>query len=156
MNVNISFVGQMITFAILIWVTMKFVWPPLIGAVDKRNKEIADGLAAAEQGRQSLEDAKARNDELLHDARTKASAQMKEGKQRRDEIIAAAAGEAQTEKEKIITEGKTQIEAERVKMANELREQYATLVVAGAEKILRREIDAKANSEIIDKLIKSF
>ncbi|MCY4324990.1 MAG: F0F1 ATP synthase subunit B [Betaproteobacteria bacterium] len=152
MNVNISFVGQMITFAILIWVTMKFVWPPLIAAIDRRNKEIADGLAAAEQGRQSLEEAKGRQQEMIADARSKASETMREGKQRHDDIVAAAADEAQAEKQRIIAEGHRQIEAERAKMVLELRENYAALVVDGARRILKREFDAKTHSDMIDKL----
>ena len=152
MNVNISFVGQMVTFAILIWVTMKFVWPPLIAAIDRRNKEIADGLAAAEQGRQSLDEAKSQQQDLIAEARTQASETMRAGKQRRDEIVAAAADEARAEKEKIIAEGRSQIEAERSKMVLELRENYAVLVVDGARSILKREFDAKTHSSMIDKL----
>ena len=152
MNVNISFVGQMITFAILIWVTMKFVWPPLIAAIDKRNREIADGLAAAEQGRQSLEEAKERQQEMIGDARQQASETMRDGKKRRDEIVAAAADEARAEKERIIAEGRGQIEAERAKMVLELRQNYAGLVVDGARRILKREFDARTHSEMIDKL----
>ena len=152
MNVNISFVGQMVTFAILIWVTMKFVWPPLIAAIDRRNKEIADGLAAAEQGRQSLADAQGRQQEMMTDARQQASETMREGKQRRDEIVAAAADEARSEKERIIAEGRSQIEAERARMVLELRQNYAVLVVDGARRILKREFDERTHSEMIDKL----
>lgn len=142
----------MITFAILIWVTMKFVWPPLIAAIDKRNREIADGLAAAEQGRQSLEEAKERQQEMIGDARQQASETMRDGKKRRDEIVAAAADEARAEKERIIAEGRGQIEAERAKMVLELRQNYAGLVVDGARRILKREFDARTHSEMIDKL----
>ncbi len=156
MNVNISFVGQMITFAILVWVTMKFVWPPLLGAIEKRNKEIADGLAAGEQGRQQLEDTKARTKELMGDARHKAAEVMREGQQRRDEIVAAAAGEGEAAKEKIIAEGHAQIEAERSRMVLELQQSYADLVVAGAEKILKREFDAKAHRDIVNNLAKTI
>ena len=156
MNINISIIGQMITFGILIWVTMKYVWPPLVGAIDKRNKEISEGLDAAAQGKQSLAEAKERQQELIKAGQTKMSEHIATGKSQRDAIIANAAGEGVTERERIVAEGRRQLEQERQAMVSELRASYADLVVAGATRILRREVDAKAHQDIVDELIKEF
>ena len=156
MNINISLIGQAITFGILIWVTMKYVWPPLSGAIDKRNKEIAEGLDAAEQGRQSLAEAKDRRNELIEQGRAKQSEHIAEGSRRRDEIVHAATDEANKEKERIIAEGQRQVEQERLAMVRDLQQNYADLVVAGAGRILKREIDAKAHQDIVDDLIKEI
>ena len=156
MNINISIIGQAITFGILIWVTMKYVWPPLSGAIDSRNKEIAEGLDAAEQGRQRLKEAKERRDELIEQGRAKQGEHISEGKRQRDAIVSAAAGEGTSEKERIIAEGNRQVEQERQTMVRELRESYADLVVAGAGRILKREIDSKSHQDIVDDLIKEI
>lgn len=153
MNINISLIGQMITFGILIWVTVKYVWPPLIGAVDKRNKEISSGLAAAEQGKQALADAKDRQEEILNAGRERSSRYIAEGKQTRDEIVRKAAEEAIEERDRIVAEGIKSIEQDRQAMVRELRESYAELVVAGAGRILRREVDAQAHKDIVDDMV---
>lgn len=146
----------MITFGILIWVTMKFVWPPLMAAIERRNAEIASGLDAAAQGKQALAEAKERQEELITSGRTKQSEAIAEGKRQRDEIVAAAATEAQAEREKILADGHKTIEQERLAMVRELQASYADLVVAGAEKILRREVDAKAHQDIVDDMVKNI
>jgi F-type H+-transporting ATPase subunit b len=156
MNINISLIGQMITFGILIWVTMKYVWPPLIGAIDRRNKEIAEGLDAAAQGKQALDDATARKDELINQGRAKQSEHIADGKRQHDEIVASAASDAEAERERIIAEGRKTVEQERLAMTRELQASYADLVVAGASKILRREVDAKAHQDIVDEMIKDI
>ena len=156
MNVNISLVGQMITFGILIWVTMKFVWPPLLSAIEKRNKEISDGLTAAAEGKQALEDAHEKRVEIIKDARAKQLEHVTEGKNQRDEIIKHAATEAEAERERIIAEGRKSVEQERLVMVRELQENYSDLVVAGVEKIVRRTIDAEAHKDIVDDMIKEL
>lgn len=156
MNVNISLIGQVITFGILIFVTMKYVWPPLVAAIDKRNKEIAEGLDAAEQGRQRLKEAKQRQDELIEQGRAKQMEHVAEGRKQRDATIAAARGEGDSERERIIEEGRRQVEQERQAMVRELQESYADLVVAGASRILKREIDAKDHKDIVDDMIKTI
>lgn len=156
MNVNISLIGQMVTFGILIWVTMKYVWPPLMGAIEKRNQEIAAGLDAAAQGKQALAEAHERQEELISSGRTEQSEHIAAGKRQRDELVALAAGEADTERERIIADGHKTIEQERVAMVRELRSSYSELVVAGAAKIMRREIDAKAHQDIVDDMIKNI
>ena len=156
MNINISIIGQAITFAILIFVTMKYVWPPLSGAIDRRNKEIAEGLDAAEQGRQHLQEAKERRDELIAQGREKQREHIDEGKKQRDAIVAAATGEATAERDRIIADGKRQVEQERQAMVRELQAGYADLVVAGARQIVGREFDAKAHKDVVDKLVKEI
>lgn len=156
MNINISLVGQMITFGILIWVTMKYVWPPLIGAIDKRNKELAEGLDAAAQSKQALAEATSRKDEMINEGRVAQGEHIAQGKRQRDDIVSRAAGEAEVERERIITDGRKTVEQERVAMARELQANYSDLVVAGATKILRREIDIKAHQDIVDEMVKGI
>ena len=153
MNINLSIVGQMLTFAILVWVTMKYVWPPLINAIDQRNKEIADGLAAGEEGSRRLAEAEQRTQEMLVEAEVQASARVRAGTVRRDEIVAGATDLAKAEQAKIVAEGQRQISAERAAMVRELQEQYADLVITGAGRILRREVDGKTHADIVDGLI---
>jgi F-type H+-transporting ATPase subunit b len=155
-NPNISLVGQIITFAILAWVMMKYVWPPIVRALEERHKNIADGLAAAERGRQELKEASARREELLSDARAKAGEIIHDGERRRNDAILAAKSEAEAEKERIISAGRQQAELERAQMAREMQDKVAVLVVKGAEQILRREIDAKAHAGLLDELKKEL
>lgn len=151
-----TLLGEIITFAILVAVVMKFVWPPLMNAVETRQKEIADGLAAAEQGKQDLESAKTRKDELLADARAKAGQLLAEGEKRKSEIVDSARGEAESEKARILEQGQRTLEQERAKMVRELQERVGELAVAGASRILAREVDAKAHDEILDGLKKKL
>ena len=147
-----TLLGEIITFAILVWVVMKFVWPPLMKAVEARQKEIADGLAAGEQGRQDLAAAETRKNELLADARAKASQLMAEGEKRKNEIVDAAAAAAQAESEKILAHGRRDLEVERAAMSRELQQKVGELALAGAAQILAREVDAKAHDDIVESL----
>ena len=156
MNLNLTLFGEIITFAILVWVTMKYVWPPIIRAVEERNKTIADGLAAAERGKQELSEAKTRREELMHDARARASEAMRDGERRRSEIVDAARTEAESEKERILRQGREQVEHERAAMSREMQGKLSSLVVAGAEKILRREVDEKTHTDILAEMRKGL
>lgn len=156
MNINISLIGQMLTFAFLIWVTTKYVWPPLMNAVDQRNKEIADGLAAAEQGRRDLAEADERAKKTLAVAASEADARIREGKSRKDDIVAAAAAAAQAEADKIVAAGRMQIETERTVMVRELQKHYADLIVAGSARILRRSVDASAHRDIVEGMLRDL
>lgn len=156
MNINISIIGQAITFGILIWFTMKFVWPPLLAAIDKRNKEIAEGLDAAAAGQKKLDEAQQDYDQLLAEGRDKQNQQVAAGKEKYDAQLAQATADAQAEKDKIIASGRKQVEQERQAMVRELQEKYAGLVVAGARKIIRREIDAQAHEDIVADLVKKL
>jgi F-type H+-transporting ATPase subunit b len=149
MNINLTLLAQAVSFALLIWFTVKFVWPPLLNAVETRQKQIADGLAAGERGRHELELASKRASEELHVAKEKASAIIAQAEKRAAEIIEEAKGTAKVEGDRILTGAKAEIEQEVNRAKEGLRQQVSQLAVAGAEKILRREIDAKAHSDML-------
>lgn len=144
-----TLLGQIITFAILVWVVMKFVWPPLMKAIDERQKDIADGLAAGERGRQELQSAEEEKSTLLSGARAKISDLLAGGEKRRNEIIEAAKKDAETERARIVEDGRREVEAERLAMQRHFEEKIGGLVVAGAAQILQREVDKKAHQDII-------
>jgi F-type H+-transporting ATPase subunit b len=150
MNINLTLLAQAVSFAILIWFTVKFVWPPLLNAVETRQKQIADGLAAGERGRHELELASKRASQDLHAAKEKASAIIAQAEKRAAEIIEEAKGNAKAEGDRILTGAKAEIDQEVNRAKEGLRQQVAQLAVAGAEKILRREIDAKAHSDMLN------
>lgn len=147
-----TLLGEIATFGILIWVMMKYVWPPLMNAIETRQKEIADGLAAAEEGKQALSSASARKDELLAEARAKASVYIAEGEKRRSEIVEAARGEAESENARILEQGRQKLESERAAMCRELEAKVGELVIAGASKVLAREVDIGVHVDIVDSL----
>lgn len=149
MNINLTLLAQAVSFAILIWFTVKFVWPPLLNAVETRQKQIADGLAAGERGRHELELASKRASQDLHTAKEKASAIIAQAEKRAAEIIEEAKNNAKVEGERILTGAKAEIDQEVNRAKEGLRQQVSQLAVAGAEKILRREIDAKAHSDML-------
>ncbi|MBU6505472.1 MAG: F0F1 ATP synthase subunit B [Betaproteobacteria bacterium] len=149
MNINATIIGQAITFAILIWFTMKFVWPPLVAALEERARKIADGLAAAERGKQDLVLAERRSEEALNEAKAKAAEIIALSEKRRSEIIEEARLEAKAEADRVIAQSKSEVEQEVMRAKESLRDRVADLAVAGAEKILRREINAQAHSELL-------
>ncbi|MFD0914438.1 F0F1 ATP synthase subunit B [Methylophilus luteus] len=152
MNINFTLIAQAIAFAVLIWFTVKFVWPPLLKAIETRQKEIADGLAAAQEGRSALEVAAKKSDATLNEAKQKASEIIGQAEKRAAQIIDEAKGNAKAEGDRIIAGAKAEIDQEVNRAKEGLRAQVSTLAVAGAEKILRKEIDAKAHSEMLSKL----
>ncbi|MEK9940669.1 MAG: F0F1 ATP synthase subunit B, partial [Methylotenera sp.] len=144
--------AQAIAFAVLIWFTVKFVWPPLLKAIETRQKEIADGLAAAADGRNALEAAAKKSEVTLTEAKQKASEIIAQAEKRGTQIIEEAKANAKAEGERIIAGAKAEIDQEVNRAKEGLRAQVSTLAIAGAEKILRKEIDAKAHSELLSKL----
>ena len=152
MNINFTLIAQAIAFAVLIWFTVKFVWPPLLKAIEARQKEIADGLAAAADGRNALEVAAKKSEVTLAEAKQKASEIIAQAEKRGTQIIEEAKGNAKVEGDRIIAGAKAEIEQEVNRAKEGLRAQVSTLAIAGAEKILRKEIDAKAHSELLAKL----
>lgn len=153
MNINATMLGQAITFAILIWFTMKFVWPPLLKAMEDRAKTIADGLAAAERGKHDLELAEKRASEILHGAKEKAAEIIAAGEKRATEIIEEAKVNARAEGDRILAGAKAEIDQEVFRAKEQLRTQVSAVALAGAGKILGREIDAKAHNDLLDKLV---
>lgn len=156
MNINATLLVQMVTFMLFIWFTMKFVWPPLIKALDDRQNKVAEGLAAAERGHRELELAHIRGKEELQKAKLESAELIEQANRRAVQLIEDAKQQAVVEGQRLANLAQEQI-AQEVNQAKEtLRKQFAALTVAGAEKILQREIDASANSAIIDKLIKEL
>lgn len=149
MNLNATLVAQLVVFFILAWFTMKFVWPPIVKALDERAKKIADGLAAAERGKHDLELATKRSAESLREGKEKAADVISQAEKRGLQLIEEAKLAAKAEAERIIAGAKAETEQEAARAREALRDQVAQLAVAGAEKILRREIDAKAHADIL-------
>tara|TARA_R110000751_G_scaffold307898_1_gene434183 strand:+ start:78458 stop:78865 length:408 start_codon:yes stop_codon:yes gene_type:complete len=132
---------------------MKYVWPPIIGAIEERQQKIADGLAASERGEKDLELAQAKATDQLKEAKAQAADIIEQAKKRGSAIVDEETQRGHSEREKIIAQGYSEVEAERNRTKEELRQQVAVLAIAGAEKILEREIDAAAQSDIVAKLV---
>jgi F-type H+-transporting ATPase subunit b len=146
---NATLLGQAITFAILVWFTMKFVWPPLTNMMDERARRIADGLAAAERGKQDLEAAEKRVADEVRKAKQQSTEIMLAAEKRANQIVEEAKDAARVEGAKLVSDAKVEIEQEVLRAKEVLREQVAVLAVAGAEKILRREIDQAKNADLL-------
>ena len=153
MNINLTLFSQALTFAILIWFTVKFVWPPLLAAIDSRQKTIADGLADAERARHDLEMAAKRSADILREAKEKAGEIVAGGEKRYSEIVEQAKEQAKVEGDRIIAGAKAEIDQEVFRAREQLRTQVSAIALAGAGKILGREIDAKAHNDLLDKLV---
>ncbi|MCT8590166.1 F0F1 ATP synthase subunit B [Glaesserella parasuis] len=153
MNLNATLIGQLIAFALFVWFCMKFVWPPLIKAIETRQANIADALASAENAKQEQADTKVLVEQELAKAREEAQHIIDLATKRRNEILESVQTEAEEEKAKIIEQGYAEVENERRRVQDELRQKVAALAVAGAEKIVGRSVDAAANNDIIDKLV---
>ena len=152
MNINMTFFGQMITFALLVWFTMKFIWPPLNKAIEERQHKIAEGLAAAEQSQKNLAQAQQSVDAELRAARTKANEIIEQAHQRANQIIDQAKNDAIAEANRQKSAAEAEIAAASNRAREELRKQVSTLAVTGAEKLLKREIDANAHKALLDEL----
>jgi len=156
MNINLTLIGQLITFAVFVWFTMKYVWSPIMGALDERRKVIADGLAAGERGQHEHELAKVRVTEVLQDAKAQAADIVSQAQKRALEIVDEAKINARAEGDRLIGTAQSEIEQETNRAREQLREKVAELAIAGAEKILRKEIDAEAHKDIVDHLAKEI
>jgi F-type H+-transporting ATPase subunit b len=156
MNITFTLVAQAVVFAAFIWFTKVFVWPPLLRAIEQRQKTIADGLAAAEQGKKSLEHSSKQAGEEVAAARGRAADIVAQAEKRATQVIeeAKVAAKAEGDREKAAAKADIQQEAQRAR--EQLREQVAALAVAGAEKILRREVDAKAHADLLDGIKKQL
>ncbi|MEQ1600840.1 MAG: F0F1 ATP synthase subunit B [Methylophilaceae bacterium] len=149
MNINATLLAQAIMFGLFVWFTMRFVWPPITSALLVRQKQIADGLAAADRGKHELELAAKKATQELRTAKEKASEIIALADKRASEIIEEAKANAKNEGDRIVAGAKAEIDQEVNRAKEGLRQQVATLAIAGAEKILRREIDAKAHADML-------
>ncbi len=150
MNMNAMLLAQAAVFALFIWFTAKFVWPHLMRAIEARQKTIADGLAAADQGRRSLEQSTRQAEESVNQARGRAAEIIAQAEKRAAQLVDEARNAAKEEGNREKTAAKAEIAQEVSRAREQLRDQVASLAVAGAEKILRREVDAKAHADLLD------
>ncbi len=149
MNINFTLISQALAFSTFIWFTVKFVWPPLLRAIEERQKTIADGLAAGERGRHELDLASQRASDVLKEAKQRASEIILQAEKRASEIVEEAKNTAREEGERIITGAKAEISHEIFSAKEALRQHAANLAIVGAEKILRREVDAKVHADML-------
>jgi F-type H+-transporting ATPase subunit b len=152
MNINLTLFAQAISFAAFIWFTVRFVWPPLLAAIEERQQKIADGLAAADKGAKSLEEAQARIAAMLEEARGQARGILDQAQARANGIVEEARAAADQERERIIASAKAEVDQQINRARDELRGQVAAIAVAGAEKILAREIDSRTHQDLLARL----
>jgi F-type H+-transporting ATPase subunit b len=156
MNINATLIGQSIAFFLFVWFCMKFVWPPIMKALDQRKKTIADGLAAGEKGKHELELAERRAVDILREAKGKAGEIVSQAEKRAGEVIDAAKAQAKTEADGILMAARAEVDRERNAAREQLRQQVAVLAVAGAARILEKEIDAKSHAKLLDDVVKQL
>jgi F-type H+-transporting ATPase subunit b len=152
MDINLSILSEAVAFGLFIWFTVKFIWPPLLTAIENRQKEIADGLAAAERGKHDLELATRRSADVLRETKEKSADVLAQAERRAQQIIEEAKAAARVEADKVVASAKAEIAQEAEHAKQVLRERVAELAVSGAEKILRREVNAAAHAEMLASL----
>ncbi len=153
MNINITLILQSIAMMVFVWFCMKFIWPPLITALENRREKIAEGLAASDKAEQALDAAKGQVEKILHEARDQASQIMDQAQQRRNQIVDHAKDEAVTERDHQVAAAEAEIQQSANHAREELKQAVVSLAVLGAEKIIEKEIDADAHRELLEKLI---
>jgi len=152
-NLNLTLLGQMISFAIFTWFCMKYVWPPVLAALNERQAKIAQGLADAEQGAQKREEAEQEIADLLADAKSQAAEIVAAAQKRHNDIVEEASVDARSKGEQMIQSAQAEIDQEVVQAREALREQVSAIAVSGASKILGTEVDAKAHAKVLDDLV---
>ncbi len=152
MDINLTLIGQTIAMIVFVWFCMKFIWPPILNALEERQQQIEDGLAAADKSQERLAEAEAQADEIVADARHQATGILDQAHARANEIVAEGKDAGVKERERQLTAAKVEIEQETNKAREELRGQVSAIAIASAEKILNREIDGKAHEDILGKL----
>jgi F-type H+-transporting ATPase subunit b len=151
-DINMTLIGQSVAMIIFVWFCMKFIWPPIMNAIEERQTQIADGLAAAERGQQSLDKATVQAEEIVDVARKQATTILDQAHARANEIVAEGKVNGMKERERQIAAALAEVEQEVNRAREELRGQVSAIAVASAEKILRREIDSKAHEDILSRL----
>lgn len=152
MDINLTLIGQTIAMIVFVWFCMKFIWPPILNAIEERQAKIAEGLAAAEHGQQRLEQAQAEADDIVAEARKQATSILDQANARANEIVAEGKTDGIRERERQMTAAKSEIEQETNRAREALRGQVSAIAVASAEKILQREIDPEAHADILGRL----
>jgi F-type H+-transporting ATPase subunit b len=152
LDINMTILGQTIAMIVFVWFCMKYIWPPMMMALDERRKTIADGLAAAEQGQQDLVDAQKKFEQTVREAREKAAEVLAQANSRSAEIVEEARVAAREEGEKLIVQAKAEIAIEAGRARDALRGEVAAIAVAGTRQLLEREIDASDHKALLDKL----
>ena len=152
MNLNATLWIQTIVFVILGWVTMRFIWPPLIKAIEERQKKIAEGLASSERAEKSLAEAKASATDIIKEARVQANKIIDQANKRSNELVDEARGTAIAEGQRLLADARTEVTVESNRAREQLRREVALIAVAGAGKLLGREVDAKAHADLLEKL----
>lgn len=152
MNINATLFAQIVVFAILVWFTMKFIWPPIAKALDERAAKITDGLAAADKAKSELAVANKRVEEELSKSRNESATRLADAERRAQTMIEEAKARANDEAAKIVDAARQEAEQQVVKARESLREEVAALAVKGAEQILQREVDAKAHADMLGRL----
>ena len=153
MNLNATIIGQMIAFALFVAFCMKYVWPPIMAALEERKKKIADGLAAAERGKHEQELAEKRAQQVIHEAKDQANEIISQAQRRGNEIVDESKDNAHVEGDRILTSAKAEIEQEANRARDELRSQVGNIAIAGAAKILGREVDKEAHTDLLEELV---
>jgi F-type H+-transporting ATPase subunit b len=151
-DINLTLIGQTIAMIVFVWFCMKFIWPPLLGAIEARQEEIAAGLAAADEGERKLEVATAEADQIVADARKQATAILDQAHARANEIATEGKAAGVKERERQLVAAKAEIEQETNRAREELRGQVSAIAIASAEKILKREINDKQHEDILSAL----
>lgn len=156
MNINVSLIGEAIVFGLFVWLTMKFIWPFVIKAMDERANKIAEGLAAGERGRKELENAEVKATEILHGARDKGTEVVDVANQQAARLLEEARKEAQAERQRQVEAAKAEIQQELNRTKATLRAEVANIAVAAAGRILEREIDPRAHKALLDELARQI
>ena len=152
MNINLTLIGQAISFTIFVWFCMRFIWPPVINALEARKKRIADGLADADAAKTERERAEQEAQQTTGQAREEASRILAQAERRASEIVTEARTTAKTEGERILTQAQEEIEKNTQQVREQLRGEVATLAIAGAEAVLQREVDSAAHADALEQL----
>lgn len=152
MGINLTLFGQMLTFLVFIWFTKKFVWPPVMQALEERRARIAEGLAAAERGQKALENADAQVAERLREARQQASQIIEQAERRGAELVEEAKADAQAAGERMLAQARAEIEQDTNRAREALRGEVSAIALAGARQLLEKEIDADTHRELLDRL----
>ena len=152
MNINLTMIGQAIAFFIFVVFCMKYVWPPIVAALQERQKKIADGLAASDRAERDLELAQEKSAQELRKAKQEAAALIEQANKRANQIVEASKDDARKEGQKLLDQAKAEIEQQRIQARDALRAEIAAIAIAGAEKILESSVDADKHSEMLDKL----